>query len=94
MNTTDVTFWNIQLADWIRGWFCLFYEQVPLAWLLGSMVATSIAAVSGLQVETYKPLTPWARCVLGAMVGTGFDAVTINEFLSYWTYAAGSPSLP
>ena len=76
------------LYSWLIGFaggFCLFYEQVPLAWLLGSMVATSIAAVSGLRVETYKPLTPWARCVLGAMVGTGFDAVTVNEFLSYWT---------
>jgi len=76
------------LYSWLIGFaggFCLFYEQVPLAWLLGSMVATSIAAVSGLQVETYKPLTPWARCVLGAMVGTGFDAVTVSEFLSYWT---------
>ncbi|MDA8580643.1 AbrB family transcriptional regulator [Litoricolaceae bacterium] len=76
------------LYSWLIGFaggFCLFYEQVPLAWLLGSMVATSIAAVSGLQVETYKPLTPWARCILGAMVGTGFDAVTVSEFLSYWT---------
>jgi membrane AbrB-like protein len=76
------------IYSWLIGFaggFCLFYEQVPLAWLLGSMVATSIAAVSGLRVETYKPLTPWARCILGAMVGTGFDAVTVNEFLSYWT---------
>ena len=76
------------LYSWLVGFaggFCLFYEQVPLAWLLGSMVAASIGAVAGLRVETYTPLTPWARCVLGAMVGTGFDAVTLIEFLSYWS---------
>ena len=76
------------LYSWLVGFaggFCLFYEQVPLAWLLGSMVAASIAAVAGLRVETYTPLTPWARCILGAMVGTGFGAVTLGEFLSYWS---------
>lgn len=76
------------LYSWLIGFgggFYLFYEQIPLAWLLGSMVATSIAAVSGLRVETYKPLTPWARCVLGVMVGTGFEAISLAEFLSYWS---------
>ena len=45
------------IYSWLIGFtggFCLFYEQVPLAWLLGSMVATSVAALSGLQVETLQ----------------------------------------
>ena len=75
------------LLSWIVGFtggFCLFFEQIPLAWLLGSMVATSVAAISGLEVRTYNSLTPWARCVLGAMVGTGFGSISAAEFLSYW----------
>tara|TARA_B100001093_G_scaffold128936_1_gene121468 strand:- start:2053 stop:3084 length:1032 start_codon:yes stop_codon:yes gene_type:complete len=75
------------LYSWLIGFaggFCLYYEQIPLAWLLGSMVAASAAAMTGLRVQTYTSLTPWARCVLGAMVGTGFDAVTPSEFFSYW----------
>lgn len=80
MNRSIVLSWVVGFA----GGFCLFFEQIPLAWLLGSMVATSVAAIAGLKVKTYNSLTPWARCVLGAMVGTGFDSISAAEFLSYW----------
>ena len=67
----------------VGGGGLLFLQEIPLAWLLGSMLATSLAAMMGLQITTFVRLTPWARCVLGAMVGTGFEAVTVQEFVGY-----------
>ena len=67
----------------IIGGTLLFFEQVPLAWLLGSMVASSIAALSGLEITTWIRLTPWARCVLGVMVGTGITPIPMAELISY-----------
>lgn len=75
----------------IIGGTILFYEDVPLAWLLGSMVASAIAALSGLQVTTWIRLTPWARCVLGVMVGTGITPIPMGELLSYGATLAMVP---
>ena len=44
IKTTDDSFHVVQLARRFAGAVLSFYEQVPLAWLLGSMVAASIAA--------------------------------------------------
>lgn len=73
------------------GGTILFLEQVPLAWLLGSMVATSIAALSGLHVTTWVRLTPWARCVLGVMVGTGITPIPLAELVTYGATLAMVP---
>lgn len=81
MNRFTVYSWLLGFA----GGFLLFFVEVPLAWLLGSMIAASMAAIAGLKIDTFKVVTPWSRCVLGAMVGTGFDSVNIDELLSYWT---------
>lgn len=50
-------------ADWLN---------VPLAWMIGAMVATTIAAAAGLPIALPNPLRFGMIAVLGAVLGSAF----------------------
>jgi len=72
------------LFNWLR---------LPLAWLLGAMVAVTVAAVSGARVRVPAPVVTVAYGVLGVVMGTAFSpeifhrlgrfAVTMTGLLVY-----------
>jgi membrane AbrB-like protein len=53
------------------GWFAS-YLQMPLAWMLGAMCATTVAAMSGLPVALPVVFRMAMMGVLGVMLGSGF----------------------
>jgi hypothetical protein len=49
------------------------WARLPLAWLLGAMVAVTAAATSGVRVRLPAPLATIAYGVLGVVMGTAFS---------------------
>jgi uncharacterized protein len=65
------------------GWLANHF-QVPLAWMLGAMTATTVAAMSGLPVALPVVYRTAMIAVLGVMLGSGF-APEILDRLGSWT---------
>ncbi len=61
--------------------------DLPLAWMLGAMFATTAAAILGIQVEIYKPLRTTMIAVLGVLLGSAFHPSMLEQ-MSQW--AAGA----
>jgi membrane AbrB-like protein len=60
--------------------------HIPLAWMLGSMIAMAAARMSGAKVEQLA----WGRAagmvVVGVSLGLYFTAAVIHEVSSYWPW--------
>jgi len=55
----------------LGGWLAA-QVFVPLPWLLGSMIATTLAATAGAPVAAWTPLRSLYIAVLGVLLGSGF----------------------
>ena len=62
------------LANWL---------DVPLAWMIGAMVATTLAASLGVPLDMPRPLRHVMVAVLGVMLGSGFTPEILPQ-LSEW----------
>jgi hypothetical protein len=65
------------------GGAVFFYFNLPLAWMLGSMTFTTIAALGGAPVRLYMPLRMAMVAVLGTLLGSAFTP-QILEQLQHW----------
>ncbi len=62
------------------------YFNVPLAWMLGPMIAISIAALMGLKVVMPKLALSGILIILGLYIGTYIDQNLINQIANWiWT---------
>lgn len=61
--------------------------DLPLAWMLGAMFATTAAAILGIRIEIYKPLRNTMIAVLGVLLGSAFAPSMLDE-MTRW--AAGA----
>ena len=62
------------------------YFNIPLAWFLGPMIITSIAALSGLKVIMPKIVLSFILIVLGLHIGNYIDQNLFNQMLNWiWT---------
>jgi len=62
------------------------YFNVPLAWMLGPMIAISIAALMGLKVVMPKLALSGILIILGLYIGTYIDQNLINQMANWiWT---------
>ena len=62
------------------------YFNVPLAWMLGPMIAISIAALMGLKVVMPKLALSGILIILGLYIGTYIDQNLINQMINWiWT---------
>ena len=62
------------------------YFNVPLAWMLGPMIAISIAALMGLKVVMPKLALSGILIILGLYIGTYIDQNLINQMVNWiWT---------
>ncbi len=62
------------------------FVGAPLAWLLGAMSFTTVAAFAGLNVAVYMPLRRIMIIVLGVMLGSSFSSELIGR-LPGWALA-------
>ena len=62
------------------------YFNVPLAWMLGPMIAISVAALMGLKVEMPKLALSGILIILGLYIGTYIDQNLIDQMVKWiWT---------
>ena len=62
------------------------YFNIPLAWMLGPMLAVSIAALSGLKIKMPKLALSSILIVLGLHIGNYIDQNLINQMTEWvWT---------
>ena len=64
------------------------YFDIPLAWMLGPMIITSIAALSGLKVKMPKLALSGILIILGLHIGNYIDQNLFNQMINWiWTSA-------
>ncbi len=62
------------------------YFNIPLAWFLGPMIVTSIAALSGLKIIMPKIVLSFILIILGLHIGNYIDQNLFNQMLDWiWT---------
>ena len=62
------------------------YFNIPLAWMLGPMIITSIAALSGLKVKMPKLALSGILIILGLYIGNYIDQNLFNQMINWiWT---------
>ena len=62
------------------------YFNIPLAWFLGPMIITSIAALSGLKIIMPKIVLSFILIILGLHIGNYIDQNLFNQMLDWiWT---------
>ena len=62
------------------------YFNIPLAWFLGPMIVTSIAALSGLKIFMPKIVLSFILIILGLHIGNYIDQNLFNQILDWiWT---------
>ncbi|TGD64490.1 AbrB family transcriptional regulator [Tabrizicola sp. WMC-M-20] len=66
------------------GGFTFRLLNLPLPWLLGAMVFTTLAAMRGLPIKAPLRLRPTTMVVLGLMLGSGFKPEILDN-LAEWT---------
>ena len=64
------------------------YFNIPLAWMLGPMIAVSIAALTGIKVKMPKLALSAILIILGLHIGNYIDQNLINQMKDWiWTSA-------
>lgn len=63
----------------IAGGFLMWLLHMPLAWLLGAMLATALCAFAGVPVSLPRHARPPMTAVIGAMLGTSFSSETLGH---------------
>lgn len=66
------------------GGAVFFYFNLPLAWMLGSMTFTTIAALCGAPVTLHMPLRLAMAAVLGTLLGSAFTPEILDR-LQHWS---------
>ena len=62
------------------------YFNIPLAWMLGPMLITSIAALSGLKIKMPKLALSGILIILGLHIGNYIDQNLFNQMINWiWT---------
>ena len=62
------------------------YLNIPLAWFLGPMIITSIAALSGLRIIMPKIVLSFILIILGLHIGNYIDQNLFNQMFDWiWT---------
>jgi len=98
MNKTSISFNSSSFKQLISKNFLLVilisipsaivadYFNVPLSWMLGPMIITSIAALSGLKVVMPKLALSSILVILGLHIGNYIDQSLFNQMINWiWT---------
>jgi hypothetical protein len=74
------------------GGFLFNWLKMPLAWMLGSCLFTTVAAFAGLRVGMRVRLRQGMIIILGVLLGSGFSADLVQR-LGQWAVSLGVVSL-
>ncbi|MBT3371143.1 MAG: AbrB family transcriptional regulator [Rhodospirillaceae bacterium] len=65
------------------GGAVFYYFNLPLAWMLGSMTITTIAALAGAPIALHMPTRLSMTAVLGTLLGSAFTPQILQQ-LQHW----------
>ena len=74
------------------GGFVFNWLRMPLAWMLGSCMFTTVAAFAGLRVGMRVQLRQGFIIILGVLLGSGFSADLVQR-LGQWAVSLGIVSI-
>lgn len=74
------------------GGFLFNWLKMPLAWMLGSCLFTTVAAFAGVRVGMRVRLRQGMIIILGVLLGSGFSADLVQR-LGQWAMSLGVVSL-
>lgn len=60
------------------------FTGLPLPWLLGAMIGTTIAAMFGAPIRGPNRLRPFFIPVIGVMLGSGVTSDILQRMLEFW----------
>lgn len=69
----------LALAIGAAGGFAFAWAKLPLPWMMGAMVATTVASVAGADIRIDFRLRTAMICVLGVMLGSAFKPDLVNQ---------------
>lgn len=61
------------------GGYVFHYFHLPLPWMLGAMVLTMIAAISGLPLARTRPIRPPFAAIIGVTLGSAFQPSVLSQ---------------
>lgn len=78
--------WKIALALAIgsAGGAAAYWLKLPLAWMIGAMVVTTIASASGAPVQMSRTFRGVMVAVLGVMLGSAFSPDMAERIVDWW----------
>lgn len=68
----------------LAGALSFLWLHIPLPWLFGPMSACLVAALCGMPLVTYKPLSDAMRSILGVAVGATITVAFLGTLSSMW----------
>lgn len=89
MTRRELRDWSLALGLGAAGGAVFALLRLPLPWMIGAMVATSTAALSGLPVRVPQRLRAVMIAVLGLMLGSSFTP-GIADHVRLWTASLGA----
>lgn len=78
------TRYGLGLALGTLGGFGFWYLNLPLPWMLGSLLTTMVATVAGLPIIGPNKIRPYVIAVIGVMLGARFSPEVLGQ-LATWT---------
>jgi membrane AbrB-like protein len=82
----------LALAIGAAGGFVFNWLRMPLAWMLGSCLFTTVASFAGLRIGMRIRLRQGMIIILGVLLGSGFSADLVQR-LGQWAVSLGVVSL-
>ena len=62
------------------------WARIPLPWMIGSMLGTAVAQMSGARLETLPGGRDAGMVVVGLTLGLYFNATVVHEVATYWPW--------
>lgn len=76
----------IAIAIGTAGGFLFAWLKLPLPWMMGAMVATTICSIAGLDIGLPQPVRVVMIAILGVMLGSAFKPELLDH-LGKWAFS-------
>ena len=74
----------LALAIGAVGGGVFYLLDLPLAWMLGAMCTTTVAALAGAPLGMSWPLRTTMICILSTLLGSAFTLEIANQILNWF----------
>jgi membrane AbrB-like protein len=83
-SSSDLRSYALSLALGVAGGAVFAYFRLPLAWMIGAMVANTAASMMGIDVKMPRQFRATMIVVLGVLLGASFTPDLPTRVASWW----------